>query len=284
MEQPRLDLTLQRALAIVLVGTAVALAWAERQSPLARAVAERRPWSYWQTLGPAESPWLYLAYYRPDRRTLDLVYVPQELKVPGGTVAKVLAKSGARLAGEAAAPEPEWLDLPVESDPESPTGDEPAVAGAEALTRAREVGHWARLRGFDRWLLALELARLRPEQVRPAWLPEGEAGRAFLKRLPEPPADAPPSITVEVLNGTGKPGFASQAKRVLRFGGADVVTTGNSDLLEGRTLVYDRVGRFENALAVRRMLGCPAAATATQLDPKRLVDVSVVLADDCPLP
>lgn len=284
MEQPRLDLILQRVLALVLVGAAVALAWAERQSPLAQAVAERKPWSYWQTLGPSESPWLYLAYYRPDRRTLDLVYLPQETKVPGGTVAKVCAKAGARAAGEAAAPEPEWLGLPVESDPEPPSGDEPAVGGAETLTRARDVRHWTRLRGFERWLLALELARLSSEGVRPAWLPEGPAGRDFLKRLPEPPADAPPSITVEVLNGTGRPGFASQAKRVLRFGGADVVTTGNSDLLESRTLIYDRVGRFENALAVRRMLGCPAAATATQLDPKRLVDVSVTLADDCPLP
>ena len=51
-----------------------------------------------------------------------------------------------------------------------------------------------------------------------------------------------------------------------------------------RTVVYDRTGRFENAAAVARMLDCPAARALTQVDLKRLVDVSVVLAEDCPLP
>jgi hypothetical protein len=50
-----------------------------------------------------------------------------------------------------------------------------------------------------------------------------------------------------------------------------------------RTVVYDRTGRFENAAAAARMLGCPTARPLTQVDIKRLVDVSVVLAEDCPL-
>jgi len=65
--------------------------------------------------------------------------------------------------------------------------------------------------------------------------------------------------------------------------GADVMSVGNAGGPLNRTLVYDRTGGFENAAAVRRMLGCAQAQALTQVDLKRLVDVTVVLAEDCPL-
>lgn len=145
------------------------------------------------------------------------------------------------------------------------TGDEPAQAAKDWLFERRP--------RLPRGRLELELMRLRPDDVRPFWLPWVEP----------PPAREP--ITVEVLNGSGRPGVASAAKKVLRLQGADVVSTGNSDVLETRTVVYDRLGRHENAQAVRRWLGCEAAAAVTRPDPKRLVDVDVTvsIADDCPL-
>ena len=138
---------------------------------------------------------------------------------------------------------------------------------------------------FDRLALALELQRLRPEDLRPAWLPPDIQASGLLNRLilnsDGPPA--PERVTVEVLNASTKPGIASRAKNILRLKGADVMSVGNVARQE-RTIVYDRTGRFENAAAVARMLGCPEARALTRLDLKRLVDVSVVLAEDCPLP
>ncbi|MEK7836735.1 MAG: LytR C-terminal domain-containing protein, partial [candidate division NC10 bacterium] len=90
-------------------------------------------------------------------------------------------------------------------------------------------------------------------------------------------------LAVEVLNATQKIGIATQAKKVLRWKGADVVATGNAEAPQERTLIYDRLGRIENAEAVRRMLDCPSAETLTAVDSGRAVDVTVVLAEDCPL-
>ena len=59
------------------------------------------------------------------------------------------------------------------------------------------------------------------------------------------------------------------------------MVVGNSEDAQDRTLVIDRIGRFENAETVRRMLGCPAARALTRIDAKCLVDVTVILAEDC---
>jgi hypothetical protein len=136
---------------------------------------------------------------------------------------------------------------------------------------------------FDLFLLALETSRLDPKNIRPAWLPEGELRAHLLTRLLAPPEGRPDPtrhIRVEVLNASGRKGFASTATKILRLGGVDVVYYGNADL-RSQSVVYDRLGRVENALVVAERLGCPAAEAMTRVEPSSLVDVSVLLAADC---
>ena len=88
------------------------------------------------------------------------------------------------------------------------------------------------------------------------------------------------AVTAEVLNATGQKGVASQATKVLRLNGVDVVFTGNESA-RSQTAVYDRSGRFEAAEKVAALLGCPESAAQTQINLKKLVDVTVVLSGDC---
>lgn len=276
-------MNLQRALALILAAAVAAVAVLERRSPLFQAASAHKPWVSWLTLagGPEQdTPFLYLQVYDPLRRKLDLVYLPDTTKGLGADAS----------AWAAVLPPTEgwdWSALPVIRERTALPGDvEPAVWAKTWLRRSLASPRtWLEFKSFDRLKLALELSRLRPQDIRPAWLPEEGQRAMFLQDILSPRVDAAErgAITVEVFNGSGQAGLASQAKKVLRLKGADVVTTGNSDLLEASTVVYDRTGRHEDAQAVRAMLGCEAALAVTQVDPKRLVDVSVLLADDCPL-
>lgn len=279
-----------RALAAALLAGALALAWLQSHSPLGRTISAGQPVLGWLSLdGPA--PALVLTVYQPVRRTLDLVYLPGG---PRGQGSPSLEAAGARL--DALAPGLGiGAGLPVWRGTQPDSSAEPPLDAADWIARRiREPRTWLKTFSpsgsaawpwFDRLLLALELQRLGPERLRPAWLPPEDQAGALLSRLVRG-ADgqpAPERITVEVLNASPKPGIASRAKNILRLNGADVMSVGNVSG-QGRTIVYDRAGRFENAAAVARMLGCPSARALTKVDLKRLVDVSVVLAEDCPLP
>ena len=85
----------------------------------------------------------------------------------------------------------------------------------------------------------------------------------------------------EVLNGAGVDGLAAHVKKMLRLKGVDVIETGGAPRPRERTVVYDRIGEFARAEAVRAMLGCRDARTVTRVDPSRAVDVSVELGTDC---
>jgi hypothetical protein len=280
-----------RVLAAVLLAGTLALAWRQSRSPLAKALSEGRSVLGWLKLD-GRNPALFLTVYQPVRRTLDIVCLPGGPRAKGGLSAE--AAAGARLA--ALAPQAGiGPGLPVWRGALAASSDEPPLDAADWLARRiREPRSWLRNfyasrdaagSRFDRFLLALELQRLGPQALRPAWLPPEDQAGGWLNRLILGGGSAAPErITVEVLNASTEPGAAGRAKNILRLKGADVMSVGNV-ARQARTIVYDRTGRFENASAVARMLGCPAAARAlTQMDLKRLVDVSVVLADDCPLP
>jgi len=140
------------------------------------------------------------------------------------------------------------------------------------------------LSGLDRLFLALRLAQIPDGSIIPAWLPDRQDVRSdFFGRLVsgrEPPPHPGP-VTVEIENATGISGLAFDATKILRSRGADVVSESNAPEDSGRTVIYDRTGRIENARAVSRMLSCPSAEVMTRVDPIRLVDVSVILARDC---
>ncbi|HEX5818482.1 MAG TPA: LytR C-terminal domain-containing protein [Gemmatimonadales bacterium] len=106
------------------------------------------------------------------------------------------------------------------------------------------------------------VASRRPEQV------EGHA-------YPVPTADD--RITVEVLNGSGRPGLARVATRVLRRQGLDVVYLGNGPAVDSTT-VFVRRGNEEAGKLVHRALDQGRLRSAR--DTTRHVDVSVILGPD----
>lgn len=327
MELPVRLTNIQRALALVLLVPVLWTARLESRSPVAAAVRGNRPWAAWLALKSPTTPLpqIYLLYYRPWARTLELIYVAENLRIEDNKtlpqlaaaakragakddrqLAAVMAEAAARAVTAqapqglrealAAAPPPRYEDF-------VPRAEEPPVAAKEwareqlrpgaMLARAARKGPAAGgVQGFELLRLAVEARELDDDQLRAVYLPDEPAEReAFLLRLePDaaPDADAmgpggeARPVTVEVLNATPKAGIANSAKKILRSRGADVMSTGNAPA-RGRTLVVDRVGRPELASRVRRMLDCPSAEAETQVDAKRLVDVSVVLADDCAL-
>jgi hypothetical protein len=101
---------------------------------------------------------------------------------------------------------------------------------------------------------------------------------------PAPRADSYPipsperRITVEVLNGTKRPGVARAATRMLRRRGLDVVFYGNADVAADSTLVIVRRGELGPARDVRLALG--AGRVVVEPDTLRRVDVSVILGPD----
>ena len=85
-------------------------------------------------------------------------------------------------------------------------------------------------------------------------------------------------VTVEVLNGTRRPGAARIATRMLRRQGLDVVFFGNADESADSTRVMVRRGDPGRGRDVRQALGVGRIMVAP--DTLRRVDVSVVLGQD----
>ena len=278
MEFPQRVVTIERALVGVLLTTLVAAAAWESRSEFSWSVRRGTPFAFWLALDGrgGKAPHAFWSLYHPTRRTLDLVLAPGPAALEPGALPRaagtlVLAAPGPAQAEPAAAAE--WLSLELEA-PTFWTRLLPRLLG----------GSGGDLPFHDRLLLALELRRLSAGGVRPAWLPEPASRQDYLARLQAPseaPAEETGPIIVEVLNTSGRKGLASEATKVLRLRGADVVGYGNTETAAARTMVYDRTGRIEKASAVRDMLGCRAAGIVTQVNPKTLVDVSVLLAEDC---
>jgi hypothetical protein len=318
VEFPRRAVIVERVLAAALLAAALGTAWAESGSTLAARVREGRPWLAWietRERGRSAPPSFLLAVYDPVRRRLSLVHAPGELKIEGRrTLERAYLEAlkamgspddAARAAEDLAegrlrelSPEPippVSARLLVEIDPIQPE-DEPSVETARALkarersprfwlASARRAARGLRADGgtaLDPLLFALELRRVRVEDLMAVRLPDDGEAPALLGRLLSTEERAPDdrASTVEILNGAGAPGLASRTAKMLRFKGVDVLTTGSAPA-RGRTLVYDRVGEFARAEKLRIALGCPSARAVTRLDPSRAVDVSVELGGDC---
>jgi len=95
---------------------------------------------------------------------------------------------------------------------------------------------------------------------------------------------APPAgeiLQVEVRNGCGVAGVAGTATEYLRRHHLDVVASGNwTRFDEPHTRVIDRVGNREGALRVARVLGLDAARVTEEIDPRPMVDATVVIGLD----
>lgn len=88
-------------------------------------------------------------------------------------------------------------------------------------------------------------------------------------------------IQIEVLNGCGVPGLATQFTSKLRENGFDVVESGNFETFDIRkTLVIDRSGNLDNALKVARALGVHDDQVIQEISPHYYLDASVVIGSD----
>ncbi|MFZ5624263.1 MAG: LytR C-terminal domain-containing protein [Gemmatimonadota bacterium] len=103
------------------------------------------------------------------------------------------------------------------------------------------------------------------------------AGASATGAAPSRPDD-PDRVTVEVLNGTRRPGLAKVGMRLLRRQGLDVLFFGTGDTLVDSTLVYVRRGSAADGERVAQALGTGKVISAP--DTLRRVDVSVLLGAD----
>ena len=104
--------------------------------------------------------------------------------------------------------------------------------------------------------------------------PEREHVQGHAYAIPSPDR----RITVEVLNGTRRPGAARVATRILRRQGLDVVFFGNAEDSADSTRVIVRRGDPGRGRDVRQALGVGRIMVVP--DTLRRVDVSVVLGQD----
>lgn len=145
------------------------------------------------------------------------------------------------------------------------------------------------LSAYDVLLLGLEVLRAR------SLAPAAPAGRTVKGRFvcaPDGlealktsffagagPAASDAAPTAEVLNATGRAGFALSATKVLRWRGVDVVNFANAAESRRTSLVIDRTGRREEALKASRALGL-TGPVLTMPDASRLAQATVIVGDD----
>ena len=94
------------------------------------------------------------------------------------------------------------------------------------------------------------------------------------------------NIQVEVLNGCGFNGVAKTFQSYLRENGFDVVNTDNY-IEDGKkrwdiskSMVIDRIGKIEQAMAVARVLDIPSSRVFSRENGDSIYDVSVVIGKD----
>lgn len=86
---------------------------------------------------------------------------------------------------------------------------------------------------------------------------------------------------VEVLNGTGVDGLASQAREYLATRGVDVLATGNAPADEAsRSVVLSRTGDLVPARRVAATLGLSERQVRSEPRPDLLLDATVILGAD----
>ncbi|MDE2798738.1 MAG: LytR C-terminal domain-containing protein [Gemmatimonadota bacterium] len=89
------------------------------------------------------------------------------------------------------------------------------------------------------------------------------------------------NIRVEILNGCGTGGIATEVGQKLRDFGIDVMTLGNAENFNfPETIVIDRMGKIEYAKQVANVLGTPNVIQQKTPDPFRIEEVTVIIGRD----
>ena len=149
---------------------------------------------------------------------------------------------------------------------------------------------------YDMGLLAMEAKSLERRNLRFLRLPgkplgnfwevDKERTRALLELIDTPmtaqdqkeEAPDPAAITVEIWNAGPRDGLAYRVTKVVRQAGFDVVQYGSYPERQPKTLVIDRTGHIRKAQAVAKAL--KIGEIVSNIDKKRLVDVTVILGKD----
>ena len=88
-------------------------------------------------------------------------------------------------------------------------------------------------------------------------------------------------IQIEVLNGCGVSGVASDFTQKLRSNGFDVVESGNFDNFDVRqTMIIDRAGNTENARKIAHALGIDESQIIEESSDDFYLDATVVVGAD----
>lgn len=105
--------------------------------------------------------------------------------------------------------------------------------------------------------------------------------RIVSERVAPDPALISNVIQMEVLNGAGIPGLATQFTTSLRQFGFDVVETGNFDHFDvEKTIVISRSGKMENARRVAQAIGVSDQQIIREESPDFYLDVTLVIGSD----
>lgn len=89
------------------------------------------------------------------------------------------------------------------------------------------------------------------------------------------------NIRIEILNGCGQDGVATQLGTKLREQGFDVLTLGNANSYAfSETIVIDRVGKPQHAKQVADILGTQNLIQQITPDPFRIEEVTVIVGRD----
>ena len=133
-----------------------------------------------------------------------------------------------------------------------------------------------RLRGVIRLVIVLAVGVFIGSAIS-QWRPLPESESVSSPR--NPVSQGLGRVRVEVLNAGGEDGMARLATDRLRDHGFDVVFFGNAEAFgQDSTVVLDRSGRIEAALAVGEVLG--SARVESRPDANLYLDVTVMLGSD----
>ncbi|MEW5767557.1 MAG: LCP family protein [bacterium] len=105
--------------------------------------------------------------------------------------------------------------------------------------------------------------------------------KEHLAKTNESPLPSPEKvITVRILNGCRKGGLAAEVRdRLRREPKIDVVETGNAGRFDYQdTVIMDQAGNRDNAVYISKFLG--QGKVIQKVDPKALVDVTIILGED----
>lgn len=107
----------------------------------------------------------------------------------------------------------------------------------------------------------------------------------FFKRIQKPPVDSKNDkekpIEVQVLNGSGFIGLASECRNYLRTLDYDVVSEGNAeDFNFDSTVIIDRRGKMRNAEKVAYALNVPYENVIQQINDYLFLDVTIIIGKD----